>query len=99
MWARPIGLAHRFPTVWQQVERDRVAICEPIDFQCLNRSKHVPDAFIVEDITLARLTHVEATQFAPVIVGYDYLASLRSAPRQQMSSEVLFTVLVQAWRA
>ena len=54
-------LAHWLPTVWQQVERDRVAICELIDFQCLNRSQHVPDSVIVEHITLARLTHIKAT--------------------------------------
>jgi len=54
-------LAHWLPTVWQQVERDRVAICELIEFQCLDRSQHVPDSVIVEHITLARLTHIQAT--------------------------------------
>src|ERR1700688_1037459 len=94
-----VELAHRLPTVWQQVEGDRVAICELIAFQCHNRSQHVPNAVIVEDVTLTRLTHGKATHLALVIVGYHYFASLRSASRQEMRSEVLFTVLVQAWRA
>ena len=49
----PLDLARRFPTVRQQVERDRVAICKLIGRQCLHGSKHVPDSVIVEDITLA----------------------------------------------
>jgi hypothetical protein len=81
MHALLLELARRLPTVWQYVERDRIAVRELIGFHCLNRSKHVPDPVIVEDITLARLTHVKATQFALVIVGYNYFAPLRSAPR------------------
>jgi hypothetical protein len=42
----------------------------------------MPDAIIVEDVTLARFAHYKAIQFAFVIVGYDDFATVSAAATQ-----------------
>jgi hypothetical protein len=39
----------------------------------------VPDAIIVEDVTLTRFAHRETIHFLLVIVGYDDFATLSAA--------------------
>jgi hypothetical protein len=42
----------------------------------------MPDAVIVEDVTLARLAHGEAIHFVFVVVGYDDFATVSAAAAQ-----------------
>ena len=44
----------------------------------------MPDAIIVEDVTLTRFAHREAIQFVFVIVGYDDVATVSAAAGHQM---------------
>jgi hypothetical protein len=54
----------------------------------------VPNAVIVEHITLAGLTHGKAIHLALAVVSDDYFASLNAASCKEMSGEILFAVLV-----
>ena len=54
----------------------------------------MPNTVVVEDVTLTRLAHGKAIHFTLVIVGDDDFTSFGSAPCQEMSGEVLFTILV-----
>jgi hypothetical protein len=54
----------------------------------------MPDAIIVEDVTLTRFAHREAIHFLFVIVGYDDFATLSAAAAQQVRGDVLFPVFM-----
>ncbi len=54
----------------------------------------MPDAVIVEDVTLTRFAHREAIYFVFVIVGYDDFAALSAAAAQQMRGDILFPVFM-----
>jgi hypothetical protein len=54
----------------------------------------MPDAIIVEDITLARFAHREAVHFFFIIVGYDDFATVSAAAAQQMRGDVLFPIFM-----
>jgi hypothetical protein len=54
----------------------------------------MPDAVIVEDVTLTRFAHREAFDFVFVIVGYDDFAALGTAAAQQMRGDILFPVFM-----
>jgi|SRR5579863_2936525 hypothetical protein len=76
---RPRSL-YGFPTLWQHIECQRVTVGVLIAFQYGNWRQHMPDAIIVEDVTLTRFAHREAIHFLLVIVGYDDFAALSAAP-------------------
>jgi hypothetical protein len=42
----------------------------------------MPDAIVVEDVTLTRFAHREAIDLVFIIVGYDDFAALRAAAGQ-----------------
>jgi hypothetical protein len=42
----------------------------------------MPDAIVVEDVTLTRFAHREAVHFLFVVVGYDDLATVSPAAAQ-----------------
>jgi hypothetical protein len=54
----------------------------------------MPDAIIIEDVTLTRFAHGEAIHFPLVIVGDDDFAALSAAAAYQMGGNVLFPVFV-----
>jgi hypothetical protein len=70
---------HGFPALWQHIESQRVTVGVLIAFQYGHWRQHMPDAIIVEDVTLTRFTHREAIHFPLVIVGYDDFATLSAA--------------------
>ena len=65
-----------------------------IAFQYCHRRQHMPDAIIVEDVTLACFAHGEAIYFVFVIVGYDDFPVLRTAAAQQMGGDIFFPVFM-----
>ena len=65
------GSVRRFPALRQHIECQRVTVGVLIAFQYCHWSQHVPDAIIVEDVTLTRFAHREAIHFVLLIVGYD----------------------------
>jgi len=67
---------HGFPALWQHIECQRVTVGVLIAFQDGHWRQHMPDAIIVEDVTLTRFAHCEAIHFLLVIVGYDDFATL-----------------------
>jgi len=62
---------HGFPALWQHIECQRVTVGVLIAFQYGHWRQHMPDAIIIEDVTLARFAHREAIHFLLVIVGYE----------------------------
>ena len=74
-----LRLLHGFPALWQHIECQRVTVGVLIAFQYGQWRQHMPDAIIVEDVTLTRFAHREAIHFLLVIVGYDDFATLSAA--------------------
>jgi hypothetical protein len=54
----------------------------------------MPDAIIVEDVTLTRFAHREAIHFLVVIVGCDDFATLSDATAHQKRGDVLSPVFM-----
>ena len=54
----------------------------------------MPDAVIIEDVTLSALAQDEALQFVFVIVGYGDLATVGAAAAQQVRGNVFFPVFM-----
>jgi hypothetical protein len=74
-----LGSLHGFPALWQHIECQRVTVGVLIAFQYGHWRQHMPDAIIVEDVTLTRFAHREAIHFLLVIVGHDDFATLSAA--------------------
>jgi hypothetical protein len=83
-----------FPAFWQHIECQRVTVGELIAFHYSERRQHMPDAIIVEDVTLAGFAHDEAIHFVFVIVGDDDFATVSAAAAEQMRGDVLFPVFM-----
>jgi hypothetical protein len=73
---------HWFPTLWQHIECQRVTVGVLIAFQHCHWRQHVPDAIVIEDITLTAFAHREAIHFVFVIVGDDDFATANAAAVQ-----------------
>ena len=71
-----------FPALGQHIECQGVTVGILIAVQHCHWSQHMPDAVIVEDVTLTRFAHREAIYFVFVIVGYDDFAPLSTAAAQ-----------------
>src|SRR5580700_2181767 len=71
-----------FPALRQHIECQRVTVGILIAFQYRQRRQHMPDAIIVEDVTLAGFAHGEAIYFVFVVVGDDDFATVSPAATQ-----------------
>src|SRR5580698_10457909 len=87
---------HGFPVFWQHIECQRVTVGVLIAFQYGHRRQHMPDAIIVEDVTLTRFAHREAIHFLLIIISNDDFAALSPAAADEMRGDVLFPVFMQA---
>jgi len=91
-------ITSRLPALGQHIECSGVAVGELIAFHYHHWRQHMPDAVIIEDVTLATFAHGEAVQFAFVIIGDRHFAAFSSAASHEMRGNVLFSVLMQARR-
>jgi hypothetical protein len=73
---------HWFPTLWQHIECQRVTVGVLIAFQYCHWRQHVPDAVIIEDVTLTAFAHSEAIHFVFIIVSDDDFAAASAAAAQ-----------------
>src|SRR5579864_1641428 len=96
--AEPCAVArrslHGLPALWQHIECQRVTVGVLIAFQYRHWRQHMPDAIIVEDVTLTRFAHREAIHFMFLIVGYDDFAAVNATAGQQMRGDILFPVFM-----
>jgi hypothetical protein len=76
------GSFRGFPSLGQHIESQCVAVCVLIAFQYCHGRQHMPDAIVVEDVTLTRFAHREAIDLVFIIVGYDDFPALRAAAGQ-----------------
>jgi hypothetical protein len=54
----------------------------------------MPDAVIVEYVTLSRFAHREAIHFVLLIVSYDHFAPVSAAAPHQMRGDIFFSVFM-----
>src|ERR1700722_4171294 len=85
---------HGLPALRQHIERQRVTVGELIAIEYCHRRQHMPDAVIVENVTLTHLAHREAIDFVFVIVSDNHFTTLSAAASDEMRGDVLFSVFM-----
>ena len=73
---------HWFAALRKHIESQRVTVGIFIAFPHRYWRQHMPDAVIVEDVTLTAVAHREAIHFVFAIVGYDDFATASAAAAQ-----------------